>query len=154
MTLESNPEMRVYYVIYGNWNKIKKYTSMKPNAIMGAIASIIAHYDIPVVTLPNKEWAIYESCKLIEKSFDHKEVKPQTYKVPTEERAKAMLLVSAERFRRNGVENALEHFGTIKNMVENATIKELVSIEDIGKITAKRFLETINYDFNKKEVIM
>lgn len=147
-----NPDIRGYYLIYGGWKDINKHSQIKMQAVLGAIASITARYNAQLLMLPNKEYAIYIACKIIEKSFDHKEIKPITYKATTEDKAVNMLLASAERIQEKGVRNALETFGTVKNVI-NSTQKELEGVKYIGKETVKRFFETINHDFSQKEAV-
>lgn len=144
-----NTEIEGYYFIYGNWNEINEHSQIKMQAVLGAIASIQARYRVRINVFPNKQYAIYVVCKIIAKSFDRKEIHPVTYRVSTDDRAVNMLIQSAERFQEKAVINALDIFGTVKNVI-NSTPKELEKISHIGKETVKRFFETINYDFKQK----
>jgi len=144
-----NKQIDGYYFIYGNWTDINKHSQIKMQAVLGAIASIQARYGVRINIFPNKPYAIYVACKIIAKSFDKKEVRPVTYKVSTDDRAINMLINGAERFQEKAVKNALEEFGTVKNVI-NSTPKELEKVKNIGKETIKRFFETINYDFKQK----
>lgn len=145
-----NENIDTYYVIYGNWDEINNFSNISINAVLGAIASIQTRYNVKVCILPNKEYAIYISCKIIEKSFDHKDVKPVTYKVQTDNRAVDMLIASANKVGNEDAMRLLNHFGTVKNVV-NAEPKALESVHKIGKVKAVRIYETVNYDFKQKK---
>lgn len=144
-----NTEIDGYYFIYGKWTDINKYSKIKMQAVLGAIASIQARYGLKINIYPNKQYAIYIACKIIEKSSDKKDVRPVTFRISTDDRAVNMLVQSAARFQEKAAKNALEHFGTIKDVI-NTSPKDLEKVKHIGKETVKRFFETINYDFKQK----
>lgn len=152
-TLKENydDEPGFYYFIYGNWDDIKTHSDIRPAALLGAIASIQSRYGFYCCTFTKKIYAIYCSCKVIEKAHNNKEIKPVTYKMTSDQRAINMIRSGAERFQEAAAINALEKFDTVKNIV-NATEKELLEVKKLGKKTVGRFIETINYNFNEPEL--
>lgn len=148
-----NEQLDSYYIIYGSWNEIRAFSNIKMTAVLGAMASITARYAVKVIVMPNKDYAIYVACKIIEKAYNGKDVRPVTHKISTEDCAVNMILDGAERFQEKAAMAALEHFGTVKKIV-NSTPKSLESIKGIGKETAKRFFETVNHDFKQKKIFL
>ena len=146
-----NKDIEGYYIIYGNWHDINKYSKININAIIGAMSSIEARYGLRLNIFPNKDYAIYYSSKIIEKSFDKKIIKPTTFRITTDDKAINMIMDGAERLQEKGVIKALEYFGSVKNII-NSTPKKLQNIKNIGKVTAERFFETVNYDFKQKKI--
>ena len=144
-----NEEVDGYYIIYGNFNEINKYSQINMHAVLGALASIQARYHVKLLTLPNKDYAIYTALKIIEKTLDRKDVRPVTYKVGTDERAVDGLVAIGERIGGEDALKLLEHFGTFKNVI-NATKKEMVEIHKIGDTKADNMLKVIHYDFKNK----
>lgn len=148
-TMQINPELNAFYFIYGNWNEINKYSQINMNAVLGAIASIEARYRIRCNIFPSKRHAIYLACKIIEKATDGKVINPQTYRVLTEDRGRNMLANSAERISSSSIDNLLNEFGTVRNVI-NQSIEELIKIDGIGKKTAERIIKTVTFDYRKK----
>ncbi|HEC39931.1 hypothetical protein LCGC14_0224550 [marine sediment metagenome] len=145
-----NKEIEGYYVIYGDWEEINDYSHVKMTAVLGAIASIQARYGMRLMILPNKDYAIYTSLKIIEKTFDHKDVRPVVYKVGTDERAIDMLVAAGNRIGSSDAIRLLSHFKTAKNVV-NATSKQLQEVKKVGKVKADNLIKTFNYDFKAKK---
>lgn len=145
-----NPEIDAYYFIYGDWEEIDKYSMIKMQAILGAIASALGRYNVKTCIFPNKEYATYVACKIIEKAHDRKEIRPETFRVSTDDRALNMIMEGAERFQEKAAIKALQKFGNVRSVV-NSDIKELMKIKGIGDTIATRFFETINYDFKQKK---
>jgi len=141
-----NEELECYYIIHGDWVSMFKFSQMNPNALLGAIASIAGRYKIPPIVLPNKEYAIYVAYKIIEKSFDHKVIRPDTHKVQSDDRAIDMICASADKVGVRDAEALLKHFGKVK-IVVNATVDQMIKVKGIGKEKAKRIHETSNLDF-------
>jgi len=142
-------DIDAYYMIYGDWSEINSYSHIGMTAVLGAIASIQARYGMRLSVLPNKDYAIYVALKIIEKTFDHKDIRPVTYRVGSDERAIDSIVALGERVGSDDGIRLLEHFGTFKDVV-NATEKELVVVNKIGKIKAQNLLKVINYDFKSK----
>ncbi len=145
-----NKEIDGYYIIYGEWEEINEYSQVKMTAVLGAIASIQARYGMRLMVLPNKDYAIYTALKIIEKTFDHKDVRPVVYKVGTDDRAIDMLVAAGNRVGSNDAIKLLNHFKTAKNVV-NATSKQLQEVEKVGKVKADNLLKTFNYDFKARK---
>ncbi|KKM87251.1 hypothetical protein LCGC14_1270940, partial [marine sediment metagenome] len=145
-----NKEIEGYYIIYGRWEEINEYSQVGMTAVLGAIASIQARYGMRLMVLPNKDYAIYVSLKLIEKTFDHKNVRPVVYKVGTDERAIDMLVAAGKSIGTGDAIRLLDHFGNAKAVV-NATSKQLQEVKKIGKVKADNLIETLTYDFKAKK---
>lgn len=149
-----NPEIDGYYIIYGKWSEINEYSKINVNAILGAIASIQARYGMRLSVLPRKDYAIYVSLKIIEKTFDHKDVRPVTYKVGTDQRAVDGIVAIGERVGTEDARRLLEEFGTFKNVI-NASPTDMQKVHNIGQTKADNLIKVINYDFvDKKEFNM
>jgi len=144
-----NKDIDAYYMIYGDWSEINDYSHIGMTAVLGAIASIQARYGMRLSVLPNKDYAIYVALKIIEKTYDHKDIRPVTYRVGSDERAIDGLVAVGERVGSEDGIRLLEHFGNFKNVI-NATEKEMVKVHKIGKIKAKNILKVVNYDFKSK----
>jgi len=144
-----NKDIDAYYIIYGSWSEINEYSHINMTAVLGAIASIQARYGMRLSVLPNKDYAIYVALKIIEKTYDHKDIRPVTYRVGSDERAIDGLVAVGERVGSEDGIRLLEHFGTFKDVI-NATEKEMVKVHKIGKIKAKNILKVVNYDFKSK----
>ncbi len=144
-----NKDIEGYYIIYGDWSEINAFSQIKMTAVLGAIASIQARYGMRLCILPNKDYAIYVSLKIIEKTYDHKDVRPVTYRVGSDERAIDGIVAIGERVGSEDGIRLLEHFGNFKNVV-NATEKQMVEVHKIGKTKAKNLLKVIEYDFKSK----
>ena len=153
-TLHEYPDVEFFYCIYGDWYDLNKYSSMNPNAILGAIASIQIRRGIPVLILPNKRFMIYVICKIIEKAHDHKEIKPPKYKMRTDNRGLAMMMAGAERFQEKAALNGLEEYGTVQNLI-NAIVSDYKNvakkIKQLGEKTSKRLRTTLTFDFKTKK---
>lgn len=145
-----NQEIEGYYVIYGDWSEINQFSNINMRAVLGAIASIQARYGMRLSVVPNKDYAIYMSLKIIEKTFDHKDVRPVTYKVGSDERAIDGLVAIGERVGTEDARRLLEHFGTYKNVI-NASEKDMTDVKNIGKIKAQNLIKVIDYDFKGKQ---
>lgn len=141
-----NEDLECYYIIYGNWEAMFNFSQINPNALLGAIASIAGRYKIPPIVLPNKEYAIYVAYKIIEKSFDHKVIRPDTHKVQSDDRAIDMICASANKVGVRDAEALLKHFGKVK-IVANATVAQMIKVKGIGKQKAERIHKTSNLDF-------
>ncbi|KKM15034.1 hypothetical protein LCGC14_1635800, partial [marine sediment metagenome] len=145
-----NKDIEGYYIIYGRWEEINEYSQVGMTAVLGAIASIQARYGMRLMVLPNKNYAIYVSLKLIEKTFDHKNVRPVVYKVGTDERAIDMLVAAGKSTGSGDAIRLLEHFGNAKAVV-NATSNQLQKVKKIGKVKAENLMKTFTYDFKAKK---
>ncbi len=145
-----NKDIEGYYIIYGRWEEINEYSQVKMTAILASIASMLARYGIHVLVLPNKDYAIYVALKIIEKTYDRKDVRPVVYKVGTDERAVDTLVAAGDRVGSSDAIRLLEKFGTVKNVV-NSNVKEMITIKKIGKIKAENLMKTFTFDFKKKQ---
>jgi len=141
-----NEDLECYYIIYGDWAAMFKFSQINPNALLGAIASIVGRYKVPVIVLPDKEYAVYVAYKIIEKSFDHKIIRPDTHKVQSDDRAIDMICASANKVGVRDAEALLKHFGKVK-YITNATVEQMTKVKGIGKQKAERIHETSNLDF-------
>lgn len=144
-----NKDIDGYYIIYGDWSEINQYSNIGMTAVLGAIASIQARYGMRLSVVPSKDYAIYVALKIIEKTFDKKDVRPVTYRVGSDERAIDGIVAIGERVGSEDGIRLLEHFGTFKNVI-NATNKQMMEVHKIGDIKAKNLLKVINYDFKSK----
>ena len=144
-----NKDIEAYYMIYGDWSEINQYSHIGMTAVLGAIASIQARYGMRLSVMPNKDYAIYVALKIIEKTFDHKDIRPVTYRVGSDERAIDALVALGERVGSDDGIRLLEHFGNFKTVI-NSNEKELISVHKIGKTKAQNLLKVINYDFKSK----
>lgn len=149
-TLKQNPDLDAYYFIFGDWSEINEYSDISINAVLGAVASMQGRYGLRCNIFPNKEYAVYCACKIIEKTFDGKEPAPQTYRILTEERAKNVIYSSAERLSKTAVDSLCEIFGTPKAII-NASVKQLTKANKVGDIIAERMYNTFNFDFKAKK---
>lgn len=144
-----NKDIDGYYIIYGSWTDINQYSNIGMTAVLGAMASIQARYGMRMFVLPNKDYAIYVALKIIEKTFDRKDVRPVTYRVGSDERAIDGLVAIGERVGSEDGIRLLEHFGSFKDVI-NATKKQMTEVHKIGKTKAENLLKVINYDFKSK----
>lgn len=149
--MHNNPEVVWYYVIYGKWSEINEYSDININAVLGAIASINARYNIKTLIMPSKKYAIYTIYKIIEKAHDDKTPEIKVSYANTEQRAIGMLSAI------DGVGSTkalplLEYFGDIRATV-NATLEDLMEVKGVGKVTAKNIVDTVSYYFNTAEVL-
>jgi len=144
-----NKDIEGYYIIYGKWSEINSFSHINMTAVLGALASIQARYGMRLMVLPNKDYAIYVALKIIEKTYDHKDVRPVTYRVGSDERAIDGLVAIGERVGTEDSIRLLEHFGSFKDVI-NATEKQMVEVHKIGKTKAQNLLKVINYDFKGK----
>lgn len=141
-----NPNLQCYYVIYGDWSEINRYSRINMKAVLGAIASIQARYDVVCNVFPNKEYAIYQISRLILKSAEAKAPKPLLHRASTESRAINVISCSAERLGERKALNLLEGLGTVRDIF-NAEEKDLAAIKGIGPKTAKRIRRTATKKF-------
>lgn len=145
-----NQEIEGFYIIYGDWHEINQFSHINMRAVLGAIASIQARYGMRLSVVPNKDYAIYMSLKIIEKTYNRKDVRPHTYRVGSDERAIDGLVAIGERVGTEDARRLLEAFGDFKKVV-NATEEEMMKIKHIGKTKAQNLIKVIEYDFRSKQ---
>lgn len=150
LNMKNNSNTDWYYIIYGKWSDINKYSNINPNAILGAIASISAHYGVRCMILPNKNYAIYTICKIIEKYHDGKSIRPVMHHATTEEMAINSVSCMADKLGENKALDLLKDLGTLKKVV-NSDVDTLTKTKGIGKTIAGRMIETINKDFSEQK---
>ncbi|MFH0701763.1 MAG: DEAD/DEAH box helicase [Candidatus Woesearchaeota archaeon] len=146
--LKKNFERAV--VIIEGEEDIYSVRKVHANAIRGMLASIVLDFGVPILYTKNSRdtagllavMAQREQNK--ERDFSYHDRKPRSMKEQQE------FFVSA--FPGVGVQTArllLEHFGTIKNIV-NATKEEMTAIKGIGEKTAERIMGLVEEIYSKK----
>jgi len=147
--LKKNFERAV--VIIEGEEDIYSVRKVHANAIRGMLASIVLDFGVPVLYTKNPRdtagllavMAQREQNK--ERDFSYHDRKPRSMKEQQE------FFVSA--FPGIGVQTArllLEHFGTIKNIV-NASKEELIALKGVGDKTAERIIGLLEEEYKKKE---
>ncbi|MEK6938830.1 MAG: ERCC4 domain-containing protein, partial [Nanoarchaeota archaeon] len=146
--LKKNFERAV--VIIEGEEDIYSVRKVHANAIRGMLASIVLDFGVPILYTKNARdtagllavMAQREQNK--ERDFSYHDRKPRNMKEQQE------FFVSA--FPGVGVQTArllLEHFGTIKNLV-NASKEKITSIKGIGEKTAERIMGLVEEEYQKK----
>lgn len=120
-----------------------------PNAIKGALASLVIDFEIPVLNTKNqKETAsILRVIAKREQEEREKSVKIRGEKSPlTDKGLKKYVVCGLPGIGPNIAENLLEHFGSIKDVV-NASEEELVKVDKVGKKKSKKIKEIIEEEY-------
>jgi Fanconi anemia group M protein len=119
-----------------------------PNSIRGMIAAIISSYKIPLIHTQNPKETAELLAIITKRQFDQgaKPFSPHALKPLTIKDQQEYVVASFPGI--GGILNKplLEHFGTIKNII-NATEKELKDVELIGPIKAKKLKELFEAEY-------
>lgn len=113
-----------------------------PNAIIGSVASVLAHSQVPIVFTGS--FFIPLLVKVIEKHYDGKVVEytPIRKPKPTKDDYKLNILCAFPGINMSRAKLLLEKFGSIEQIV-NAPVEELMQVKGIGEKLAKQIKEVI-----------
>lgn len=145
--------MRPIVAIVGSLSLVEKFTKWKPSQVLGTINSIIFDWNIPVVFLPSNFWVAHYIYTLAKQSeFEEKRPVPINVK-PKLETLEEQILYVVESLP--GVSSArarslIKHFKSVKR-IANASIKELIEVEDIGEVTAEKIWKVFNTELKLGE---
>ena len=125
--------------------------NVHPNAIRGAIASIALDFNISMVETKNPE----ETANMlisIEKriSKEKKEIELHKRKPISTQGEQLYIVSSLPSIGTQLAKNLLKKFGNIKSIF-NASEKELMKVEGIGKEKAKKIYEIINKEYSEED---
>jgi ERCC4-related helicase len=138
------PELKRNYekpliIVEGN-HDIYSLRNVHPNAIKGMISTILINFGIPILyTKTPKETAEYlETIARREQVEGTKHFSPHAEKrLLSEKEQKEYIVMSFPGVGPASAKSLLAHFGSVKNIV-NATEKELIEVDGIGKTLANR----------------
>ena len=135
-------------VIIEGSEDIYSQRNVHPNAIRGAIASIVVDFGISIIETESP----IETAKMliaIDRKIEKpkKEVSLHKRKPISEHELQVYIVSSLPEVGSLLAKNMLKEFGTIKN-VFNASEKELLRVEGIGKLKAKRIYKIINLKYS------
>lgn len=129
------------------------FTSRKihSSAIYGALVSIIADFNIPIISTATAK----ESAELIRslaqrEQFDEKRIpsiRGEKMAMSTSERQQ-FIIESLPNISATLAQRLLEHFGTVKAIVQ-ADVDDLTKVKGIGRKTAEEIKKIINSDYTK-----
>ena len=132
------------------------YSGMvNPNAIRGTIASIALDFGISIIPTRDAQdtAAMIKRIAIREQSGEKTNIQIRTDKKPVSLWEQQLFIVeSLPSIGPVNAKNLLEHFGSVSN-VFNASEKELMEVEGIGKITAQSIRKVIESEylyFNKE----
>ena len=138
-------------VIEGNPELLWHGSSMHPNALRGALASITVDYRVPIIWTMNARetaaqihWIAYR-----EQLKSRNGVSIRGEKLPMEKPKQQEYIVAGLPFVNSTLSRRLlEHFGSVKR-VFNAKPDKLMRIDKIGEKKAKQIWELINEGYEK-----
>lgn len=144
----SNAYKKSVLLIEGNHGEL--YTqNIHPNAIRGAIASLISDYGVSTLETINQEDTAQMLKHLAKRQQVKKEAKVNAHgqkKTKTVKQQQEYIVSSFKDIGPVGAENLLSHFGKIKNIAD-ANVEELKEVENIGEESAKQIYSTIRVDY-------
>lgn len=155
LTCEASEAIVPHVIVWGNQDEIKTYSKIRPEAVIGAIASILGGYNFKYANFLNKLHAIYGITKIIEKTYDEKDrgaITYKTHKMTVEQQVINVIRSCAGRFSENAAINALTEYKTIKTIV-NLSVDDLKKIYGIGDKIAKEFYKVVNHDFSDPQIM-
>ena len=125
--------------------------NVHPNAIRGAIASIALDFNISMIKTKNPQETA-DMLISIEKrmSNEKKEIELHKRKPISTEGEQLYIVSSLPSIGTSLAKNLLKKFGNVKNIF-NATEKELMEVEGIGKEKAKKIYEIINKKYDEED---
>ena len=124
---------------------IQQNPNVHPNVILGAIASTFAHSRVPMCFVG----AFYTPIvlRLIEKFYDGKEYTDKDYvpirRAATKNEEKMNIIIGIPNIGFTEGEKLLQHFDYKISNIVNASIEELMKVENIGKKKAQRIKEVL-----------
>ncbi|MHA2362969.1 MAG: ERCC4 domain-containing protein [Candidatus Hodarchaeales archaeon] len=127
--------------------------NIKPNAIRGAIASIVLSYRIPILRTFSEE----ETAEMI-RAIAKREQKDKKFKSKIQTISKQYPIKEIQRFilsaipgvNRSKADQILEEFKTIKDLA-NSDFENLINLPGIGKILTERILRILQEPASEKE---
>ncbi|WP_297980390.1 DEAD/DEAH box helicase [uncultured Methanobrevibacter sp.] len=129
---------------------------INPNAIRGSLASIAIDYGISIIPTRNPEdtAAMLKRIAIREQKGEKRSIQIRTERKPQNLWEQQLFIIeSLPNIGPVHAKRLLEHFGSVKNVLE-ADEKKLQEVEGIGKKTAKNIREVIDseYLYFKKEL--
>ncbi len=120
------------------------------NAIYGALASIIADYQVPIVfTKDAIETAKFIDSLLKREYSEKREVAVRKEKRPmSDEERQRYIVESLPNVSAKLSQRLLEHFGSVRNVI-NAEVGDLIKVKGIGRKTAEEIYEIVNKKYEK-----
>ncbi|AGB05275.1 ERCC4-like helicase [Aciduliprofundum sp. MAR08-339] len=120
------------------------------NAIYGALASIIADYQVPIVfTKDARETAKFIDSLVKREYSEKREVAVRKEKRPmSDEERQRYIVESLPNVSAKLSQRLLEHFGSVRNVI-NAEVGDLIKVKGIGRKTAEEIYEIVNKKYEK-----
>jgi len=121
------------------------------NSIYGALASIIADYQIPIIfTKDARETAKFIDTLVKRELAGKREVALRKEKRPmSDEERQRYIVESLPNVSAKLSQRLLEHFGSVRDVI-NAEVGELIQVKGIGRKTAEEIYEIVNKKYKKK----
>lgn len=136
---------RPIIIIEGSCNNI----NVHPNAVRGAIASLTTDFGIPLINVEDSNEAALQIIAYARREQTDSK-RPVTYaakrKGLTDNQLIESIISSFPNFGPQIAKNLLTKFKTIKNVI-NASEDDLIQVDKIGKLKAKRFNELVNKEY-------
>jgi len=122
------------------------------NSIYGALASIIADYNVPIIFTKNaRETAKFIDSLMRRELSGRREVALRKEKrVMTDEERQRYIVESLPNVSAKLSQRLLEHFGSVKDVI-NAEVGELIQVRGIGRKTAEEIYEIVNKKYRRKD---
>ncbi len=128
---------------------VKHWTKVPKEAVLGAMASALTKFQVPIISLPSRYWTvdfiIAADRVLSKKSIGIPKVCFKKKSASVREQA----LTIVQSFPGVGQKvsvRLLEKFHSIENIV-NASVEELAEVEGLGRKRAERLKEVFTHDF-------
>ncbi len=122
------------------------------NSIYGALASIIADYNVPIIFTKNaRETAKFIDSLMRRELSGRREVALRKEKrVMTDEERQRYIVESLPNVSAKLSQRLLEHFGSVRDVI-NAEVGELIQVRGIGRKTAEEIYEIVNKKYRRKD---
>ena len=128
------------FIIVEGCEDLYSVRNVHPNAIRGAIASLVLDMKVPIIFTKDYVDTANLLITILKRERKDKplislrgERKPLTDKELME-----YVITSFPNIGRVTAQNLLKHFGTIKNII-NSSPEELIKVEGVGKVLSKQF---------------
>jgi len=133
------------FIIVEGCEDLYSVRNVHPNAIRGAIASLVLDMKVPIIFTKDYVDTANLLITILKRERKDKplislrgERKPLTDKELME-----YVITSFPNIGRVTAQNLLKHFGTIKNII-NSSPEELIKVEGVGKVLSKQFNDLVN----------